>query len=507
MILGMRYRQFIATNVIGLVVTGLFSQAVRGQVAHPLHAQIETGGITSSCGETPFWLRVNQFGIIPQAAPLAMVRVRVSRTDNAVDTATHQTNRFGWGFALNPVLNLGSRNQLLLPEVYVTVRSNTFEMWAGRRRELIGLGDSLLSSGFVIGSGNALPIPKIQLATRGYVPLKFLKRFVAINAGYAHGWFTNAYIQGSYLHQKYLYWRFGKPKSFLKVHLGLNHQVQWGGQADYLLTSPYALNGRLPASFSYYGNIIMATRPNDIENDDYNSFDGAYRIGNHVGGHDLGIQLTTTRETILLYFQHPFEDVSGLLWQNLPDGLIGFSWRRLVIDRLAAGQLDHFVLEYLTTLDQSGSTFWVPNSAYQGADNYFNHAQYREGWSYHGRAIGTPFIAPQTELRSAINRSVFFADNRVEVYYAGAEGRLINKLRWTIKLAYSWHYGTYAEQFDRALTQYSFLLSTRTGLGKLSKTWLQTAIALDCGEVYPSTLGASLSLSHTIFGKTRSSTN
>ena len=414
------------------------------------------------------------------------------------DTLRHQAHRFGWGFAVYPVMNLGSQSQILLPEAHLKLHYGAVELWAGRRRELIGLGDSLLSSGFVIGAGNALPIPKIQLATRGYVPLKFLKSFVAINAGYAHGWFTNTYIQGSYLHQKYLYWRFGKPKSFLKVHVGLNHQVQWGGHADYLLTSPYALNGRLPSSFSYYGNVVLATRPNDIENDDYTSFDGAYRIGNHVGGHDLGIELTTSHETMLLYFQHPFEDASGLLFQNLFDGLAGFKWQRLTDNTSAVLRLNHLVVEFLTTLNQSGPTFWIPNSIYQGADNYFNHGQYREGWSYRGQAIGTPFIAPQTDFRADIVPSAFFPDNRVEVYYAGAEGRFTKKLYWTTRLAYSRHYGTYAYRFDHPLAQFSFLVSTRTDLGRSGKTQLHTAVAIDHGQLYPETVGATLSLLRTV---------
>ncbi|GAB4031929.1 capsule assembly Wzi family protein [Spirosoma gilvum] len=394
----------------------------------------------------------------------------------------------------NPVANVGSTHPFLLPEAHLKLAIGSIELYAGRRRDVIGLGDSLLSSGFIIGSGNALPIPKIQIATRGYVPLKFLKNFVSINAGYAHGWFTDAYIQGSYLHQKYLYWRFGKPTASLKVHIGMNHQVQWGGQADYLLNSPYAEQGRLPSSFKYYGNVVMASRPTDYENQDYTSFDGSYRIGNHVGGHDFGVELTTYHASILIYYQHPFEDVSGLLFQNLPDGLFGFRWKRPSPAHLTGLQVNHVVAEFLTTLYQSGATFWRINSSYQGKDNYFNHSQYQQGWSYQGRSIGTPFIATALELKSDISQAAptFFADNRVQVYYIGMSGQFSKCTKWTTRLAYSRHYGTYDFPFITPLNQTSFLATALMPVSKGNRAFLYTSIAFDTGQVYAQTVGLSL---------------
>lgn len=133
---------------------------------------------------------------------------------------------------------------------------------------------------------------------------------------------------------------------------------------------------------------------------------------------------------------------------------------------------------------------------YQGGDNYFNHAQYREGWSYRGQALGTPFIAPMTEFQSAIGRAGFFPDNRVELYYLAAEGTVMNKIHWTTRLAYSRHLGTYVQPFETALSQFSALLLARMPLS--GKTQLQTTVAVDRGAVYPETIGASVSLVRTL---------
>lgn len=467
---------------------------------HPIQTQLETGGFISSGHVTPFWLRANQYGMVPLETPVATFRFLAAKAYAPKDTAKPRANRFSWGFGVYPVVNAGVTNQFLLPEAYGKLKYGAVELWVGRRRTLTGLGDSVLSSGFMVGSGNALPIPKVQLATLGYAPLKFLGSFIAINAGYAHGWFTNTYINQSYLHQKYVYWRFGKPKATVKVHLGMNHQVQWGGHADYLLGNPLAVDGKLPSAFKHYGDIILATRPLETKTDDYTDFDGSYRIGNHVGGHDLGIEIMTRRETILLYYQHPFEDVSGLLFQNMPDGLMGLSWQRHLRKASGSFRLNRLVLEFLNTLDQSGATFWRAYSRFQGADNYFNHSQYREGWSYRGRTIGTPFIAPQREFQPAVLQaaSAFFPDNRVRMWYAGAEGQLTNRLFWLARFAYSRHYGTYATPFDPTRSQVSFLFSTETNLAKSNKTRLRAAIAIDRGQVYPETVGVSMSLLRTI---------
>lgn len=460
--------------------------------------QLETGAIVSTNRATPFWMRANRYGTVPIKTPVAVFQLIVAREYASTDTARPRANRFGWGFGVYPVVNAGITNHFLLPEAYGKIKYGRVELWAGRRRTLIGLGDSTLSSGFMIGSGNALPIPSVHLATLGYVPLTFLGNFVAINAGYAHGWFTNTYIRQSYLHHKYVYWRFGKPTATLKVYLGMNHQVQWGGHADYLLSSPLAVNGKLPAAFKYYGNIVMASRPIDWQNADYTNFDGSYRIGNHVGGHDLGIEVAARSATVLLYYQHPFDDVSGLLFQNVPDGLVGLSWQRHRSNGPKTLRLNRMVLEFLNTLNQSGATFWRAQSRFQGADNYFNHSQYREGWSYQGRAIGTPFIAPQREFRSDISPAAFFPDNRVRMWYAGAQGQLTNRLAWETRFAYSRHYGTYNSPFVPIRGQVSFLLSTEMYFFKMNRTRLRTAIAIDRGRVYPQTVGASVSVLRTI---------
>ena len=455
--------------------------------------QLETGGWVATGQTQPFWLRANQYGTVPLTTPAATLRAGLWKPYTQPDTTkSARPRRFDWSVGVQVIGNAATQSQILLPEAYGKIRWKSMELAVGRWRQLTGLGDSTLSSGFINGSGNALPIPKIQLATLGYVPLTFTKRFVAINAGYVHGWFTGAYIQGSYLHQKWVYIRLGKPASRFKVYGGLNHEVQWGGQADYLIGSSVAVNGKLPAQFKYYPNVVLGTRPNSWQTPDYSSFDGAYWFGNGLGSEDIGVELATKTGTWLLYHQHIYDDLSGLLWLNVPDGLTGLSWHRH--SGAAPGWLNRVVVEYLSTLNQSGPTFDVPGSQYQGNDNYFNHGQYREGWSYLGRTIGTPFIMPQRDVQSAAKGNVFFPNNRVAMGYLGANGQAGKALAWSFRLSYSQNYGTFSNPYPVPYGQLSALASVQWLMPQLVNTQLTASLAMDQGQLLPNTLGGFVGL-------------
>ncbi|MFD2937362.1 capsule assembly Wzi family protein [Spirosoma flavum] len=454
--------------------------------------QIEVGGWAASGQVVPFWLRANHWGTAPLTSPAGTLRASFWKPYAQIDTTkTARQRRFDWTVGVQVVGNAATSNQVVLPELYGKVRWKSVELSAGRWRQLTGLGDSTLSSGFINGSGNAIPIPKIQLATLGYVPLGFTKRFVAINAGYVHGWFTGAYIQGSYLHQKYLYLRLGKPASRVNVYAGINHEVQWGGQADYLIGSLIAVDGKLPLQFKYYPDVVLGLRPKDWQNKDYTSFDGAYWIGNGLGSTDLGVDLVTDQGTWFLYHQHLFEDFSGLVWQNAPDGLTGISWHR---NRDApVSWLNRVVVEYLSTMDQSGATFDL-TSSYQGEDNYFNHGQYREGWSYLNNTIGTPFIMPQGAVQTAAKGAAFFPNNRLKMVYLGASGQVGRGLAWTVRFSYSLNYGTYSNPYPVAYDQFSALANVQLLLPKLASTRLTASLAIDKGQLLPNTVGGFIGL-------------
>ena len=462
---------------------------------------VEVGGLRATPAQTPFWLSANQYGVVPPRGSFGTLRVGAQR-DYRIrrDSTGKRTPRFDWGFGLYAVANIGSPPSvndpaLLLPDAYVKVKLGWLELYGGNRREVTGLGDTVLTSGFIAWSGNARPFPKIQLHTPDFVPLTFTKSLLAFRVGYAHGWFANSYIRNSYLHHKYLYGRFGKPHWKVRLYAGLNHQVQWGGRADYLIDTPLAVNGTLPTSFRDYLSLVSGRYPGDIQNDRFGSFDGENRIGNHVGRYDVALEGRGRTSNWLLYHQHIYDDASGLGLQNLPDGLTGL---RFLNQRTAstAFRVQRVVLEWLNTTNQSGPIF-DRATRYQGRDNYFNHSQYREGWSYQGRTLGTPFIAPRSNFSPTVNAFTgggFFPNNRLVAWYIGAGGAFRHGPTLTVRAAHSRNFGSFNQPYPRPFRQFSTLLSAQWPLAGWSGAALITSVALDRGELYPNSFGSYVSL-------------
>ena len=489
-----------------LYLIGLFSWLglahIKAQSVGPVRYTAEIGGLVTSSSQNPFWFRANQYNTVPLSGSFGTFRMSLLREYKPrPDSATKRQKRFNWGFGLNAVANAGpqpttNNPTVLLPDAYVKVRFGVLELFGGNRREVAGLGDTLLTSGFVAWSGNAMPFPKIQLHTPDFVPLGFTKNLLAFRAGYAHGWFIDSYIQGSYLHQKYIYGRIGKPNWRVRFYAGLTHQAQWGGRAAYLVGTDLSVDGSLPTSFQDYLSLITGRYPDALQNSRFTDFDGTNRIGNHVGNYDVALEWNGSDHNWLLYHQHMYDDASGLALQNLPDGLTGLRF----LNRSATKSRFRFqriLVEWLTTTNQSGPTFDL-RARYQGADNYFNNSQYIQGWSYRGRTIGTPFIMPRTDFKPSVNNEYIgngiFPNNRVVMWYVGAIGAFRKGPTLTARLSYSRNFGSYKEPFSPVLDQFSSYLAAQWRFRNWPGTVLSTSLALDKGQLLPDAFGSSISL-------------
>ncbi|QRR01875.1 capsule assembly Wzi family protein [Dyadobacter sandarakinus] len=482
------------THALLLFFLLIFSRvaAQQSSFSSQFKGNLEAGAYASDSRSVPFWLRTNQFGIVPERFPAGIIQGNLRKDYVFFDTLKNKVRRLDWGVALNPVVTYDDQSKLkaILAEAHVKVRFRHVELYIGRRKEVMGLGDTTLSSGFYAGSGNALPIPKIQIGTVGFAPLHFTRDFVAVNAGFAHGWFWTDYIQDIRLHQKYLYVRLGKPAAASKFYFGLNHNVMWGGHAEYLKQHPeLALNGVLPSSWKFYPNVVLAfTSKNWFTKNGYGAFD-SYRLGNHLGSYDIGFDTRIAGRKLWVYHQHPFEDVSSMVFKNLPDGLYGAN---LKLQSSTSGRgfaITHITAEFLTTKDQSGSTFYIPGSKFQGADNYFNHSQYYEGWSYRGNTVGTPFIAPGKDMDRVPGR--FFPSNRVNMWYLGAQGQS-GRLLLTLRTSYSRNFGVPGGQLNPVRNQFSGMLAGQYSLPR--QTAIIARFSTDQGTLFLKSSGGYLGI-------------
>ncbi|CCH56990.1 hypothetical protein BN8_06385 [Fibrisoma limi BUZ 3] len=476
------------------------SQAQNSSIT-PDHYTVELGAFTSSSYKTPFWLRSNQYGIVPYNSPTFTLRLGAyADYDSSLDK-----RKFDVGYGLNVVGNLTQKpfpyeRQVLLPEAYLKVRKGVFEAYVGRRREKFGLADSTLSTGSYAWSGNAIPIPKIQVSIPTFAPIGFTKGWVAIQGTYAHGFLgATGFVRNTMLHQKTFYVRLGRPKDVVRVYGGFNHQVVWGGRTDYLKgTGLVPDDGRLPSSLIDYYYVVVGDRFSRTDSSAYTTFEITNRVGNHLGTLDVGLELDLVKHTLFFYRQNIYEDGSLFYLINIADGLNGLRIRRNDPDAIVRD----FVIEFLNTTSQGGPLFVWGDPSLQGKDNYFNHQQYRDGWAYRQHTIGTPFIPPALGPNGEYPFGTFTANNRVRVMHVGMAGSL-PEFRWPVldgrityqlKLSYSRNLGTYDQPYLPIRNQFSGFANVVVPLTLLGGMQLTGALATDTGTLYTNGVGVYLGL-------------
>lgn len=448
---------------------------------------VELIGYGSTASRTPFWIQANQFGIVPRTSPAGSLH---GGFDYFRSLSNDETNKWRIGFGVEAVGNITKQeNKFLLPQAYGAIRFKNWEFSVGRKKQWVGLADSTLGTGSYAWSGNAMPIPKIQLSTLGFINVPFTKEWVSFNGFYSDGLFENDRPVTSHLklHQKGLYFRLGKVKSGIKLYGGFNHQVQWGGKTPY-----YVKDGQMPTGFKNYINVVTGKAHTDTPT----AQDSTGRVGNHLGSVDLALEIETYSSTIMIYRQSVYEDGSLIWLRNINDGLNGLkiSFKNSYGARFEVKQL---VLEFLNTKNQGGSINDINGIRQKlGKDNYFNNAQVRDGWSYYDRTIGTPFITPTSDTRAKWPNYAdsFTSNNRVSVLHLGLRGTLMQKITWTTKLSYSSNSGTYDEPFNGSPTQFSGLLTMQGKINIFGGTILKGSVAADLGKLYDNTYGFTLGL-------------
>lgn len=461
---------------------------------------LEIGGLLSSVDRTPFWLQSNQFGTVPRTGSALTVRGGGARAwtlgqhDSISEWRRQHTTsltspRWQAEVGAEVVANLGNTTQLLLPQAYGAIRYGNWELFAGRRKQWFGLADSTLGTGSYAWSGNALPIPRIQVGLTRFTAVPFTKGRFSVLGSYSDGWFENSRPVTSELklHQKQLYGRLGKPGGKVKLYAGFNHQVQWGGK------SPYeTIAGQMPRGLKNYFYMIVGK---GRSGSDFTFFDSTNRVGNHLGTIDFAFELDGKNANWFFYRQNIYEDGSLARLTNIADGLNGVRVRRKATDLTSNFSVKELVFEGLYTRSQGGSVFNFDGGIF-GRDNYFNHTQVRDGWSYYDRTIGTPFIPPTSDTKQSFPNYAdsFTSNNRVWVLHLGLQGTLLRRFQWRSKLSYSGNYGVYDLPFASAAYQFSGLLALQARTEWLGGTTLKASLAADAGGLYPNSIGVMLGL-------------
>lgn len=257
-----------------------------------------------------------------------------------------------------------SNEKIIVGESYISFPVvDTYKIKFGRYyRDFSTYLNNNLSSGSMLIGINALPIPKIGLL--GENQIKKYSKF-KFTYGLAHSILdkNDIYNKSPYIHEKFVY--LIKNDNNYEYGFGFVHEAMWGG-------STY-LNGEFPSSFNDFLKVIISADGDKVDGQPH-----ANAIGNHLGIWDFYFIKKNKSDILKFYYQHFFEDTSGLRFANRLDGLWGFEYRD-------SSSGFNFLVEYLNTSNQDRDPPYV-------RENYYNHDEYTLGWSYKGYVIGNPFI-------------------------------------------------------------------------------------------------------------------
>lgn len=491
-------------EILFLLVIILHPAIIKGQNLVSKHDfRFETGFIVANNGYVPFGLRTNTNGLVPDSGPIIYQDVEIKRGNDSLYSMNGQLKKFSISYGLKTRFNVGKKKEVRIGEAYLGMRYGAFELYGGRRFEIQGIVDSSNSSGSYIWSGNALPLPRINIAITKYTPIT-KNGIISIKGNYAHGWFDNGVVIGSMLHQKSFYMRIGKKDWKTKFYGGFNHQVQWGGKPEKPYIDPPT--GRLITTFSSgidtYVNVVTGISLNkndagvDLDGVPYN--EAFNRAGNHLGTVDIGMEFFAKGSDILIYRQSIFEDGSLFYLNNITDGLYGVSWT----NRRQNSTLKKITVEHLETRSQGGETGsgnTIPQL--RGRDNYFNNRIYSNGWTYKGQVIGSPLLATISQLNldlisqvgisSRLPRS-YVISNRISSWYMGVEyGCQI--LDFITRITHISSLGNYSIPMDVKNT--SLYQGVRYGIREFT---VKSDIGVDIGNLLRSKFGVQISISRGI---------
>ena len=298
-------------------------------------------------------------------------------------------------------------------ELYAHVRLYIIDITAGIHPMRLDEEYADLSSGNLIISGNAHPIPRISIGIDRWTAFPGLFGYVEVKGGLTHGWLDDhsPVVSKTLLHYKYIGGRVG-GKLPVNFSYEFHHVAQWGGYST--------VYGDLGNNFAAWKNAFLVRSGGSMANDQINA------QGNHIGFQQLALDVKGDGWKIHTYWQHINEDgpIHFMGYDcNVTDGLWGVN-----VTQHHWPFISGVTYEFLNTTDQSGPFHDKDGCVYGGADGYYGNSIYRQGWSYFGNIIGSPLLS--------------LTNNRVMAHHAGVRGDIYG-YKYRVMVNHAENYGRY----------------------------------------------------------------
>lgn len=440
--------------------------------------QAEIGGATSA---QPFWLHAGTRGKI---APDTYLWGNFGLFTGYAKT---DTRAFDFAFGAEGTGALGSdEHRLFVNQLFGQIRWQNLTLRVGlwdKPEQYDGLS---ASNGNILYANNTRNMPGISIATWDYLKIT---RWLWIKFNYdEYLMIDDRYVDKAHLHNKLLGFKVNLTSRF-DLCAGIEDYAQWGGTAP---------EGKKKYNAKDYLRLILSKKggANASLSDQINV------LGNHIGRYYVHLDYRHQAFEANFYYNHLYEDGSGMRFQNWQDGLYGIRFARKDSDLW----FKSFVYEFYFTKDQSGPVHDIPapngdgRIILGGNDNYFNHGEYRSGWSLYGQTIGVPFFTPTAPVDGKISG---IYNNRFIAHHWGICGRLPWwEMQYSLLCSYSLNYGRHSVPFKNEAEekivkpQFSFGLKLTVPENKIPFQ-ADLRLGFDKGDLLKNRFGAMLSISKT----------
>ncbi len=378
-----------------------------------------------------------------------------------------------------------------IQQLYGEVKYRSVFLTAGMKEHKSALLNQNLTSGDLVESGNARPIPQVRAGFIDFQDIPFTNGWVQIQGEVAYGkmmdndWWSDHYNyynsflgQDTWYNYKRCYFR-TRPSEPRSVTVGMQAAGEFGGHATFYNKGVY--DRTLKHSSSLKTFLKMLIPRND-------GGDGFY-TGNHLGSWDFKARYRLkSGHELSGYFSWPFEDGSGIGKQNGWDGLWGIEYKAPV-----KGIVSGAVIEYLDFTNQSGPIHFNPNDFpdttvadhTSGADDYYNNGTYNS-YAYYGMSIGTPALMAPIYNLDGYNR---YVGNAMRGFHIGVEGSLSGSVDYRVKGGYRKAWGSGYIMLPDAIHLTSVMAEVTWRPASVKGLTVNASVGLDRGDMPANAFG------------------
>lgn len=392
-------------------------------------------------------------------------------------------------------------SSIWLQQLYATGKYRSLFLTIGMQNQYSPLTDNYLSSGDLVQSNNARPIPQVAVGFIDFQDIPFTKGWLQIEGTITYGKFTdNSYLRHQYNHYnshlttdeiytyKRLYFR-TNPSKPLSVTFGAQCAAHFGGTTSYYRDGQQFLQEKNASNLKAYWQMLIP----GLDNGD------GFVEGSSLGSWDLNIRYRLPDQSqISAYFQNLWEDGSSMAKRNKTDGLYGIRYHNPAANKW----LKTALIEYIDMRDQSGPIHWAPGdrpgtsitTEATGADDYYNNHAFN-AHAHYGMSIGSPFTTSPMYNRDGYPQ---FLHTRTNGMHAAAAGQIpYTPITWTAKFSYAQTRGNGREHVPAQLKSTSSMIRIQYDARRILPGLALTATAaLDTGDLRGDNFGAQITITY-----------